>query len=201
MTIYIGRRVRITIALLIVQHGLPDGLIELQGLRTTKFAGHFAKVCKTGRQFRTKNCLIARESSSIYFPTTTLAEDAAVRSRQQEAFVLVGIFFHTVLTRVTVSLKGVLGAVERFGCGVCHVLVRTFFTRVRIAQGSERARYASVPQSNECKRRTAPMGSSGDGLYLYVFRVVLWARLACAARLRSAFEQYVWRRADSAARG
>ena len=154
----------------LAQHGLPDGY-ELQTFENNEvFAGHFAKVCKTGTEFRTKETAEAGNRQGIFidiFPYDTLAEDATVRSRQQKRSCLwqsLSYLYHA--KTITVPHKGVLGAVERFGCRVCHVLVRTFFTRARIAQGSERARYASVPQSSECKILAwAPMGPCPvDGL-------------------------------------
>lgn len=127
----------------LAETGLPTGYSLHTWSNTRGFAGMFAKVYRDGTVFQTAETREAGCPQAIFvdvFPYDRVSEDSRVRARQvRNAMIWQRLSYLYHSGTITVPHRGVLGAIERFGCRCLHHLVRPFLTPELIARNFERS--------------------------------------------------------------
>lgn len=137
----------------LAQDGLPEGYSLQTFENNESFAGLFAKVYKDGTAFHTKETIEAGCDQGIFvdiFPYDVLAQDSSQRARQLKTartWQSVSYLYHA--KTITVPHKGVMGAIERFGCRMAHYFVRAFTSRAAIERRFDASRSFGGPASDE----------------------------------------------------
>lgn len=137
----------------LAREGLPEGYSLQTFDNNDALAGLFAKVYKNGTVFRTKETAEAGCDQGIFvdiFPYDVLSQDEGERRRQMKTartWQSISYLYHA--KTITVPHKGVLGAIERFGCRIVHYVVRACVGRPLIEKRFDASRSFAADASDE----------------------------------------------------